>query len=51
VPVKLAATLAFMFETRRVIRPTKFALETPSLQADYDACWAGFANRFDAAAG
>lgn len=41
-PQKIADTLAFMFETRLVIRPTRFALETPELQQDYDACWAGF---------
>jgi homogentisate 1,2-dioxygenase len=41
-PVKLADTLAFMFESRWVIRPTKAAMELPGLQADYDACWQGF---------
>ena len=45
-PQKIADTLAFMFETRLVIRPTRFALETPSLQGDYDACWAGFEKLF-----
>jgi homogentisate 1,2-dioxygenase len=35
-----------MFETRLVIRPTRFALETPALQRNYDACWAGFAKLF-----
>jgi homogentisate 1,2-dioxygenase len=34
--------MAFMFESRWVIRPTKFALETSALQGDYDACWTGF---------
>ena len=41
-PVKLADTLAFMFESRRVIRPTREAMELPGLQADYDECWRGF---------
>jgi homogentisate 1,2-dioxygenase len=45
-PHYLADTLAFMFETRLVCRPTRFALETPSLQRDYDACWNGFAKSF-----
>jgi homogentisate 1,2-dioxygenase len=27
-----------MFETRLVIRPTRFALETDALQRDYDSC-------------
>jgi homogentisate 1,2-dioxygenase len=42
-PVKIENTMAFMFESRRVIRPTRFAVETPLLQSDYDACWSGFA--------
>jgi homogentisate 1,2-dioxygenase len=41
-PRKVENTLAFMFETRFVVRPTRFALETDALQRDYDACWAGF---------
>ncbi|WP_168073569.1 homogentisate 1,2-dioxygenase [Caulobacter sp. SSI4214] len=41
-PHKIDGTMAFMFESRWVIRPTKFALETPALQDDYDACWTGF---------
>jgi homogentisate 1,2-dioxygenase len=45
-PQKVENTLAFMFETRLVIRPTRFALESPALQRDYDACWAGFAKLF-----
>ena len=34
-PQKVEDTLAFMFETRHVIRPTRFALETDALQRDY----------------
>ncbi len=45
-PQKIEDTLAFMFETRFVIRPTRFALETDALQHDYDACWAGFEKLF-----
>jgi homogentisate 1,2-dioxygenase len=45
-PHKIADTLAFMFETRLVVRPTKFALETPALQKDYDTVWAGFEKMF-----
>ena len=41
-PVKLGDTLAFMFESRWVIRPTREAMELPGLQADYDECWSGF---------
>ena len=42
VPVKLDDTLAFMFESRWVLRPTAWAMDTPLLQTDYDACWEGF---------
>jgi homogentisate 1,2-dioxygenase len=45
-PQKIKDTLAFMFETRLVIRPTRFALESEALQRDYDRCWAGFGPRF-----
>jgi homogentisate 1,2-dioxygenase len=45
-PHYLADTLAFMFETRYVVRPTKFALECKELQRDYDSCWQGFAKSF-----
>jgi homogentisate 1,2-dioxygenase len=45
-PQRIADTLAFMFETRLVVRPTRFALDTAALQQDYDACWAGFEKMF-----
>jgi len=41
-PQKLVDTLAFMFESRWVIAPTRFALETPAMQLDYDEAWADF---------
>ncbi|MBU4435821.1 MAG: homogentisate 1,2-dioxygenase [Alphaproteobacteria bacterium] len=41
-PHKIENTLAFMFESRWVLRPTQLALESCALQADYDACWSGF---------
>jgi homogentisate 1,2-dioxygenase len=41
-PAKIEDTLAIMFETRWVISPTRAAMESPSLQADYDSCWNGF---------
>jgi homogentisate 1,2-dioxygenase len=46
-PEKIDATLAFMLETRYVLRPTPFALETPQRQADYQDCWAGLEDKFD----
>jgi homogentisate 1,2-dioxygenase len=36
-----------MFETRLVIRPTRFALETPALQKHYAECWQGLKKQFD----
>jgi homogentisate 1,2-dioxygenase len=41
-PQHIKDTMAFMFESRWMIRPTRFALETPLLQPDYDGCWSGF---------
>ena len=41
-PFKIDGTLAFMFESRWVIRPTAAAMALPGLQDDYDACWEGF---------
>jgi homogentisate 1,2-dioxygenase len=38
-PKYLGDTLAFMFETRHILHPTRFALETPALQRDYWRCW------------
>ena len=46
-PHKIDDTMAFMFETRIPIRPTRFALETQSLQQDYDSCYEGFKKNFD----
>jgi homogentisate 1,2-dioxygenase len=42
-PRKIDQTMAFMFESRHILRPTRWAMETPLLQDDYDACWQGFA--------
>ncbi|MDE1924209.1 MAG: homogentisate 1,2-dioxygenase, partial [Gammaproteobacteria bacterium] len=40
-------TMAFMFETRLVLRPTRIALGLPQLQADYQNCWQGLEKHFD----
>ncbi|HEY0139980.1 MAG TPA: homogentisate 1,2-dioxygenase [Thermoanaerobaculia bacterium] len=45
-PRYIADTLAFMFESRYVIRPTRFALETPLLQREYWRCWNGLRKHF-----
>jgi homogentisate 1,2-dioxygenase len=46
-PSRIEDSMAFMFETSQVLRPTRHALQSQALQADYDACWAGFARTFD----
>ncbi|HTO49891.1 MAG TPA: homogentisate 1,2-dioxygenase [Burkholderiales bacterium] len=48
-PDRIADTMAFMFETRLAIRPTKSALEASQLQHDYYTCWQGLAKHFDPA--
>lgn len=47
-PDHIVDTMAFMFETRAVIRPTRQALESPQLQADYWKCWQGLRKQFKA---
>jgi len=46
-PQKIADTMAFMFESRLPIRPTRLALEAAELQAEYFQCWQGLARHFD----
>ena len=41
-PEKQENTLAFMWESRYVFRPTRAALEAKELQKDYDKVWDGF---------
>ncbi|MBS0420768.1 MAG: homogentisate 1,2-dioxygenase [Proteobacteria bacterium] len=45
-PQHIIDTMAFMFETRTVIRPTRFALESPQLQRDYAQCWRDLRSHF-----
>jgi len=45
-PQKLDNTLAFMFETRFICRPTKYAMDTAELQHDYFECWQGLKKNF-----
>lgn len=45
-PQRIGDTLAFMFESRHVFRPTAQALSAAHLQPDYDSVWDGFQNRF-----
>ncbi len=46
-PDRYADTLAFMFESRYPIQPTKYAMECAQLQQDYPDCWKGIGSRFD----
>ena len=45
-PHYLKDTLAFMFETQLVLRPTRFAMESRILQHEYFECWQGLKKRF-----
>ena len=45
-PQKLEGTLAFMFESRYIIRPTKYAMETAELQHEYSEVWQGLKKNF-----
>lgn len=47
-PQKLSGTLAFMFESRYIIRPTKFAMETSELQHEYFEVWQRLTKNFKA---
>ena len=46
VPQYVRDTMAFMFETRLPLRPTRFALEGGLLQGDYHRCWQGLGRHF-----
>lgn len=46
-PQYLDNTLAFMFESRFMMRPTKYAMESKGLQKDYYKCWADLPKQFD----
>src|SRR5690606_36983029 len=46
VPNKVSDTMAFMFETPTLIRPTRFALESAQRQLDYPQCWQGLKKHF-----
>ena len=45
-PERLRNTLAFMFESRYLIKPTQFALDAPERQMDYPAVWEGLKRHF-----
>ncbi|MGI9026392.1 MAG: homogentisate 1,2-dioxygenase [Burkholderiaceae bacterium] len=45
-PDYIVDTMAFMFETPEIIHPTRFALESSALQAEYFECWQGLKKHF-----
>ena len=47
-PQRYTDTLAFMFESRYVIAPTQYALDTPARQRDYQDCWQGIKKHYKA---
>ena len=46
-PDVIVDTMAFMFESRGVWRPTRQAIESAELQDDYFRCWQGLQKHFD----
>ncbi|MGS2720023.1 homogentisate 1,2-dioxygenase [Paraglaciecola aestuariivivens] len=46
-PQKYDNTLAFMFESKYVIAPTEFALNSPTKQQDYLGCWGDLKKHFN----
>ncbi|MEL7537095.1 MAG: homogentisate 1,2-dioxygenase [Pseudomonadota bacterium] len=46
-PEQLKDTMAFMFETRYLIRPTAQAMAATELQSDYADAWAGLERHFE----
>lgn len=46
-PDVIRDTMAFMFETRHVWRPTQHALDTAERQREYQRCWQGLKKHFD----
>jgi homogentisate 1,2-dioxygenase len=45
-PHRIGQTMAFMFETGSVLRPSRHALQSSQLQLDYDDCWSGMEKMF-----
>jgi homogentisate 1,2-dioxygenase len=48
-PQVIEDTMAFMFETRCLLRPTALALASPQLQGNYADCWQGLRRNFTGA--
>ena len=46
-PQVITDTMAFMVETRWVLNPTRYALQSAELQADYYRAWQDLRKNFD----
>ncbi|MBT8130836.1 MAG: homogentisate 1,2-dioxygenase, partial [Gammaproteobacteria bacterium] len=46
-PQKLTDTMAFMFESRYLIEPTTFALQTEARDQHYRDCWQSLDSRYE----
>ncbi len=46
-PSYISGSLAFMFETRFICRPTRFAMETDLHQPNYYECWQDLQSNFN----
>jgi homogentisate 1,2-dioxygenase len=46
-PHYITDTMAFMFETRCILRPTEWALNSAELQQNYTNCWQGLKKNFN----
>ena len=46
-PEKVGNTMAFMFESRYPLQPTRYALECEALQPGYRDCWQGLRKNFN----
>jgi homogentisate 1,2-dioxygenase len=47
VPDRYQGSLAFMLESRYIIQPTRWAMETPLRQTNYIDCWKGIKKQFE----
>ena len=46
-PQKVGDTMAFMFETINLLKPTAYALSAPTLQKNYYQCWMNIQKNFN----
>jgi homogentisate 1,2-dioxygenase len=46
-PKKVDNTMAFMFESCNIMRPTPYALNSPELQENYADCWQNLPKKFN----